>query len=82
MNESASYFMNRRSVRKFSDKPVSDAMLKDMLEKAFHAPTTGNMQLYSVVITRTDEGKRHLLRLISHSRLPQGATLCLPSVLT
>ncbi len=60
MNESASYFMNRRSVRKFSDKPVSDAMLKDMLEKAFHAPTTGNMQLYSVVITRTDEGKKAL----------------------
>ena len=31
-----------------------------MLTEASHAPTTGNMQLYSVVTTRTQEGKEKL----------------------
>lgn len=56
----ADYFRNRRTVRKFTDREVTDAQLMDMLEQAAHAPTTGNMQLYSVVITRTPEGKKAL----------------------
>lgn len=54
------YFLNRRTIRKYSDKEVSDELLKDLLIKASHAPTTGNMQLYSVVITRDKEMKRRL----------------------
>ena len=54
------YFSTRRTVRKYSDKVVDETLLKEMLEAAAHAPTTGNMQLYSVIVTRTDEGKRLL----------------------
>lgn len=46
------YWRNRRTIRRYSDRPVDDALLEDIIEKASHAPTTGNMQLYSVVITR------------------------------
>jgi len=35
-------------------------MLNSMLKAAFRAPTTGNMQLYSVIATRTSEGKKAL----------------------
>ena len=51
---------NRRTIRKYSDKPISDELLRDLLEMAFRAPTTGGMQLYSVVVTRDEEMKQKL----------------------
>lgn len=54
------FFNHRRTVRNYSSRPVSDADLEAMLEAASHCPTTGNMQLYSVVVTRSEEGKRAL----------------------
>lgn len=54
------FFRNRRTIRKYSSQEVSDELLRDIIEQACHAPTTGNMQLYSVVITRTQEGKELL----------------------
>lgn len=56
----ARYFSNRRTVRQFTGEPVSREILDDILEKAMHAPTTGNMQLYSVVVTRDPDMKRKL----------------------
>lgn len=54
------YFTDRVTVRNFSDREVDDQLLHDMLEAAAHAPTNGNMQLYSVVITRDPLRKRLL----------------------
>ncbi len=54
------YFNRRRTIRKFSDKPVPDSLIEEMLEKAAHAPTTGNMQLYSVIVTREEDKKQKL----------------------
>lgn len=54
------FFLNRRTVRKYSNKPVSDELLTELLTQAEHAPTTGNMQLYSVVVTRDPERKKQL----------------------
>ena len=54
------YFKQRRSVRKFSKREVSITMLEDMLEVATQAPNTGNMQLYSAVITNSTEGIKTL----------------------
>lgn len=61
MNDSLSdFFLTRRTIRRYSDREVSDKELSEMLREASQAPTTGNMQLYSVVVTRSDEGKRRL----------------------
>lgn len=54
------YFSTRRTVRRYSRRKVDDALLREMLEAASHAPTTGNMQLYSVVVTRSEDGKKAL----------------------
>lgn len=54
------YFENRRTVRRYTEEEISDEILSQMLLEASHAPTTGNMQLYSVVTTRTQEGKEKL----------------------
>ena len=50
----------RVSIRKYSDKPLSDKLLNDLLEKSFRASNTGNMQTYSVVVTRSEEKKKAL----------------------
>ena len=58
--EAKEYFSTRRTVRSYSDRPVDDKMIVDMLEQASHAPTTGNMLLYSVIVTRGADEKARL----------------------
>ncbi len=50
----------RRSIRKYSDKEVSEELLNRLLTEAGRTQTMGNMQLYSVVVTRSKEGKEAL----------------------
>ena len=51
---------NRTSIRKYSNREVSNTLLKDLLSKAERTPTMGNLQLYSVVATHSDEMKQKL----------------------
>lgn len=50
----------RRSIRKYSAKEVSDELLNRLLTEASRTQTMGNMQLYSVVVTRSSEMKAKL----------------------
>lgn len=50
----------RRSIRKYSDRPVSEELINELLSVAMCASNTGNMQLYSVVVTRDEENKKKL----------------------
>lgn len=54
------YFSSRRTVRSFTDKIIDAELLKAMVADAAKAPNTGNMQLYSVVVTTSDEDKKRL----------------------
>ncbi len=54
------YFPNRRTIRNYTDRPISDETLRGIIADAAYAPTTGNMQLYSVIVTRDAEMKRRL----------------------
>ena len=51
---------SRRTIRKYSTREVSDELLNQLLEASFRAPTTGGMQLYSVVVTRDEAMKQRL----------------------
>lgn len=50
----------RRSIRKYSNQPVSDELLNRLLTEAGRTQTMGNLQLYSVVVTRSNEIKQQL----------------------
>ena len=50
----------RRTIRQYLDKEIDDCLLDELLETAFRAPTTGNMQVYSVIVTRKQENKERL----------------------
>ncbi len=49
-----------KSVRKYTDEPVSDAQLKNIVEAGIRGSNTGNMQLYSIIAT-TDAATKALL---------------------
>lgn len=51
---------SRRTIRKYSDKPVTDELLGRLLSQAMRTQTMGNLQLYSVVVTRSSEQKAKL----------------------
>lgn len=50
----------RRSVRKYTTEPVSQELLNNLLQTAERTQTMGNLQLYSVVVTRDEAMKAKL----------------------
>lgn len=50
----------RRSIRKFSDKKVSDGQIKKLLKAASWAPSAGNLQSYFLFVVRDQEIKEKL----------------------
>jgi FMN reductase [NAD(P)H] len=50
----------RRTIRKYKQTPVDDALLNQLLELSARTQTMGNLQLYSVVVTRDTEQKQRL----------------------
>ena len=51
---------NRKTIRKYTDRDVEDSLLSSLLQKAERTQTMGNLQLYSVVVTRNKEMKEKL----------------------
>ena len=47
----------RRTIRKYQQKDISADLLNDLLETSFRASTVGNMQVYSVIVTRDADKK-------------------------
>ena len=52
--------MTRRSIRQYSDKEVGAELLNRLITEAGRTQTMGNLQLYSVVVTRSAEMKEKL----------------------
>ena len=54
------HILTRRTIRKYADRPVSEELLSRLLTEAARTQTMGNLQLYSVVVTRDAEMKAKL----------------------
>lgn len=54
------FFRNRYTVRRYSDRAVERDTIIEMIEAAAHAPNTGNMQWYSVIVTQDRDTKAAL----------------------
>ena len=52
--------LTRRTIRKYSSQEVSDELLNRLLTEASRTQTMGNLQLYSVIVTRSKEMKEKL----------------------
>lgn len=52
------YIKSHRSIRKYAKKDITDELLREILSVAEQTQTMGNLQLYSVVVTRSEEMKQ------------------------
>lgn len=50
----------RRSIRRYQDKEVSDALIDRVLEAVRWAPSGGNIQPWEVIVVRDPETKKRL----------------------
>ena len=53
---------NRRSIRAFTNEPVSDAEVEKLIDAARWAPSAGNIQPWEFVVVRDPETKRGLCK--------------------
>ncbi len=59
MNETMNTILTRRSIRKFTDKPIPKEILEDLVKAALHAPSGMGKQTWKfTVITNKDAIKR------------------------
>lgn len=68
---------NRKSIRKYSSREVSSQLLTSLLKDAERTPTMGNLQLYSVVVTRDEEMKAKLAPAHFNQPMVTGAPVVL-----
>ena len=68
------------SIRKFKSQQVPDAVIDSIIYSGTKASTTGNMQLYSVVITETSEIKDKLIPLHFNQNVAKNAPVLLTFV--
>ena len=68
---------NRRSIRKYKAEDISTELLNELLETAARAQTMGNLQLYSVVVTREAAMKERLAPAHFNQPMVKGAPVVL-----
>lgn len=53
-------YLTRRTIRKYAEREVDNTLLERILIAGTRASTTGNMQVYSIIVTQDQEMKRQL----------------------
>ncbi|WHX41153.1 nitroreductase family protein [Mesobacillus sp. AQ2] len=67
-----------RSIREYEDREVSQELLERILEAGIRASSSGNMQTYSIVVTKDKELKKKLY----HAHMEQSMVVDAPILLT
>jgi len=62
-SETVETLQSRSSVRSFLSRPISDDLLATILRASCHAPTSSNIQAYSIIVVRDAATKRELAEL-------------------
>jgi nitroreductase len=70
--------LKHRSIRKFKPDPIPDTLLTEILEAGIRSSSSGNMQAYSIIITRNENLRRKLLT----PHLDQSMVIDAPVLLT
>lgn len=65
MNETMKTILNRRSVRSFLDKPISEEILKDLVDAAMHAPSGMCKKTWQFTVVSSKEIIKRLSNVIA-----------------
>ena len=55
-----STYFTRRTIRKYEERDIEDGLLEKILTAGIRTSTTGNMQVYSIIVTRDTAMKERL----------------------
>jgi nitroreductase len=66
-----------RTIRKYKSDPIPDNILNNILEAGFRASTTGNMQVYSIIVTKNQENRKELCSLHFNQKMVEEAPVLL-----
>lgn len=69
--------LNHRSIRNYTDQQIDDSLLNEILTAGTRASTTGNMQVYSIVVTRDEKNKEKLSPLHFNQPMIKNASVVL-----
>ncbi|MFN3556829.1 MAG: nitroreductase family protein [Bacteroidales bacterium] len=69
--------LNHKTIRNYKSDPIPQEMLDTILEAGFRASTTGNMQVYSVVVTRDEQKRKDLCKLHFNQKMVEQAPVLL-----
>jgi FMN reductase [NAD(P)H] len=63
LNPTLEILTNHESVRGFQDRPLPEGMLKAVLTAARSAPTSSNLQVYSIIVIENEQRKERMSEL-------------------
>lgn len=65
----------RRSIRKYTQEPVSEEQVMQILEAARWAPSRGNSQAWKFIVLTNAQGLKDLAEAIPTRQIPGGSAL-------
>ena len=69
--------LNHKTIRKYKPDPIPDEVLNKILEAGSRASTTGNMQVYSIVVTMDQEKRKELCSIHFSQKMVEQAPIIL-----
>ncbi len=75
--ETIETLLTHRSIRQYKPDPISEEVLQEILDAGFRASTTGNMQVYSVIVSKDEENRKELCKLHFNQKMVEQAPVLL-----
>ena len=69
--------LNHKTIRNYKSDPIDEKILNTILEAGFRASTTGNMQVYSVIVTKDEAKRKELCKLHFNQKMVEQAPVLL-----
>lgn len=69
--------INHKTIRNYKPDPIDDKILDTILEAGFRASTTGNMQVYSVIVTKDQQKRNELCKIHFGQKMVEQAPVLL-----
>ncbi len=77
MNSTIETLLNHKTIRNYKSDPIDEKTLDLILEAGFRASTTGNMQVYSVIVSQDPESLKELCKLHFNQKMVEQAPVLL-----
>jgi FMN reductase (NADPH) len=69
--------LNHKTIRNYKPDLIPDDILNTILDAGFRASTTGNMQVYSVIVTKDEEKRKELCKMHFNQKMVEQAPVLL-----